>query len=444
MRIVIVGAGAVGSYLAERLSTEGQDVVVIEDDEVVAARLQDEHDILVVRGNGASPAVLQEAGAAKADLVIAVSNNDGANVLACHSAGELGVKRTIARIEDPEMRAALAGLKVDVAIDPGEAAAHELVTLVRQSGVSELVEFGEGRLLLIGAMVPPASPLVGEPLSVLRGRHGSWSWVVAALVRHGLTIVAHGDTVVEAGDHALLMVAAADFERATALIGVRHHDIRRVIVMGSTRVAELAARFLLDEGFDVVQIDEDADRCRKLAERHPRSLVLCDDPTDPTTLRSLQLGETDAVLALTGWDEVNVLACLTAKALGAFTTISRFNRIDYVGLLGGVGIDAAISSRLSAAAAILRYVRRGRIHSVATFSDTDAEAIEFEVDPSSRAAGCALIDLGLPRGSVVGGVIRDGQAFVPGGSFVIEAGDRVIFFALPGAIAATEKLLLPT
>lgn len=443
MRIVIVGAGAVGSYLAERLSTEGQDVVVIEDDEEIAARLQDEHDLLVIRGNGASPTVLQEAGIDKADLLIAVSNSDGANVLACHSAAELGVERTVARIEDPEMREALSGLNVSMAIDPGETAAHELVNLVRQSGVSELVEFGEGRLLLIGATIPPNSPLVGFPLAALRRLHGDWDWVVAALVRHGLTIVAHGDTQVEAGDHVLVMVKAPDLERATDLLGVRHHEIRRVVVMGSTRLAELTARFLLDAGFEVVQVDEDPVRCRKLAERHPKALVLCDDPTDPGALRSLQLGDRDAVLALTGWDEVNVLGCLTAKALGASTTIARFNRIDYVGLLGGVGIDAAISSRLTAAAAILRFVRRGRIHSVATFSDTDAEAIELEVDPDSPAVGLSLQELKMPRGAVIGGVLRNGGTFVPSGTFVIEGGDRVIFFALPGAIPTTEKLLLP-
>lgn len=440
MRIVIVGAGAVGSYLAERLSAEGQDVTVIEADEQLASELQERVDALVITGNGASPAVLEQAKVDRADLLIAVSNSDGANVLACHVAAELGVKRTVARVEDPGMREALASLDVDFVIDPGEAASHELEALVRQSGVSELVEFGEGRLVLVGATVAGSSLLVGRPLAQLRRIDWGWEWVVAALVRHGKTIVAHGDTLVEPGDHVLVMVGAADVERCTELLGVRHHDIRRVIILGSTRLADLTADRMIEAGFETVIIDEDRDRCRKLATRHPKALVLCDDPTNPKTIESLEIGETDALLALTGWDEVNILGCLVGKALGVSTTVSRFNRIEYVALLGGVGVDAAVSSRLIAAGAILRFVRRGRIHSVVTFRDTDAEAIELEVDSGSRAVGRTITELGMPRGAVIGGIIRNGSTFVPRSGSIIADGDTLIVFSLPECIAAVEAL----
>jgi trk system potassium uptake protein len=440
MRIVIVGAGAVGSYLAERLSAEGQDVVVIEDDEERAAELQDRVDALVIPGNGASPAVLEKAGVDRAELLIAVSNSDGANVLACHVAAEMGVKRTVARVEDSGMREALAGLEVDFVIDPGEAASNELVALVRQSGVSELVEFGEGRLTLVGATVTQSAPLTGRTLTQLRSIGWGWEWVVAALVRHGSTIVAHGDTVVEPGDHVLLMVKTEDVERSTELLGVSHHSIRRVIILGSTRLADLTAGHMIEAGFEVVIIDADPDRCRRLATKHSRALVLCDDPTNPRTIESLEIDESDALLALTGWDEVNILGCLVAKALGVSTTVSRFNRIEYVSLLGGAGIDAAVSSRLIAAGAILRFVRRGRIHSVVTFRDTDAEAIELEVDSQSRAVGRTVEALGMPRGAVIGGVVRNGATFVPKGDSTIEPGDRVIVFSMPNCIGTVEVL----
>lgn len=440
MRIVIVGAGAVGSYLAERLSIEGQDVVVIEDDEDRAAELQDRIDALVITGNGASPAILQQAGVDRSDLLIAVSNSDGANVLACHVAAELGVKRTVARVEDPDMREALVGLEVDFVIDPGEAAARELLALVHQSGVSEVVEFGGGALVLVGATIPRTSRLIGWPLAELRANRDDWDWVVAALVRHGETIVAHGDTVIEADDHVLVMVGADDVERATELLGVRHRPVRRVIILGSTRLAEMTARLMLEDGYEVILVDEEAARCRKIAERLAKALVINDDPTDPDTLGSLNLDDRDTVLALTGWDHVNVLGSLVAKALGAATAVARFNRIDYVNLLAGTGIDAAVSSRLIAAGAILRFVRRGRIHSVVTFNDTDAEAIELEVDPGSRSVGRTLHDLGLPRGAVVGGVLRDGTSFVPTGMTVVEPGDRVIVFSMPKCIDEVEHL----
>lgn len=440
MRIVIVGAGAVGSYLAERLSLEGQDVIVIEDDEERAAELQERLDALVITGNGASPAVLQEAGVDRSDLLIAVSNSDGANVLACHVAAELGVKRTVARVEDPDMREALVGLEVDFVIDPGEAAARELLALVHQSGVSEVVEFGGGALVLVGATIPRTSRLVGWPLSELRANRDDWDWIVAALVRHGETVVAHGDTVIEPEDHVLLMVGAGDVERATELLGVGHRPVRRVVILGSTRLAELTAHMMLEDGYEVILIDQDAGRCRKIAERLPKALVINDDPTNPDALASLHMDERDAVLALTGWDEVNVLGSLAAKALGAKTTVARFNRIAYVNLLSGTGIDAAVSSRLIAAGAILRFVRRGRVHSVVTFNDTDAEAIELEVDRSSHAIGKTLHDLAIPRGAVVGGILRAGDAFVPTGATVVAPGDRVIVFSMPGSIADVERL----
>lgn len=440
MRIVIVGAGAVGSYLAERLSAEGQDVVVIEDDEDRAADLQDRIDALVITGNGASPMVLKQAGVDRADLLIAVSNSDGANVLACHVAADLGVKRTVARVEDPDMREAIADLEVDFVIDPGEAAALELGALVRQSGVSELVEFGGGTLTLVGATVPPTSPVATKPLSELRALRSDFDWVVAALVRHGETIVAHGDTKIEAGDHVLIMVNSDDVDRATELLGVRHHMIERVVILGATRLAELTANHLTNEGYEVIVIDEDPTRCRKLAEHQAKTLVICDDPTDPETLRSLNLNENDALLALTGWDEVNILGCLLAKALGASSTVARFNRIEYVGLLQGTGIEAAVSSRLIAAGAILRFVRRGQIHSVVTFKDTDAEAIELEVGKNSPAVGRSLVDLDMPRDAVIGGVLRNGETFVPSGISTIQSGDRVIFFSMPDSIATVEQL----
>ncbi|MDH3250964.1 MAG: Trk system potassium transporter TrkA [Acidimicrobiia bacterium] len=443
MRIVIVGAGAVGSYLAERLSAEGQDVVVIEDDEDRAADLQDRIDALVITGNGASPTILHEAGVDRADLLIAVSNSDGANVLACHVAADLGVKRTVARVEDSDMREAVAGLEVDFVIDPGEAAALELGALVRQSGVSELVEFGGGTLTLVGATIPPTSPVAGKPLNEMRAIQSSFDWVVAALVRHGQTIVAHGDTVIEAGDHVLIMVNSEDVDRATNLLGVRHHVIERVVILGATRLAELTAAHLTSEGYEVIVMDEDPTRCRKLAEHQAKTLVICDDPTDPEALRSLNLDDRDAVLALTGWDEVNILGCLLGKALGASTTVARFNRIEYVSLLQGTGIEAAVSSRLIAAGAILRFVRRGQIHSVVTFKDTDAEAIELEVGNNSPAVGKTLVDLGMPRDAVIGGVLRDGETFVPTGVSTIKSGDRVILFSMPDSITTVEQLFIP-
>ncbi len=169
-------------------------------------------------------------------------------------------------------------------------------------------------------------------------------------------------------------------------------------------------------------------------------LVTCGGLTDPATLRELGLGNHDAVLALSGWDEINIVGCLLAKEIGAALTVTRINNQAVRGLLGDVGIDATVSSRLAAANAILRFVRRGLIHSVATFSDTDAEAIELEVSPNSAAVDKPIVDLGLPAESLIGGVLRDGDAFVPTGHSTIRAGDILIIFSLPSAIQTVERL----
>lgn len=440
MRIIIVGAGAVGSYLAERLSSGGQDVVVIEDNENQAAELQESIDALVLRGNGASVQMLEKAGAAETDLLIAVTSSDGANILSCYTGTQLGAKTTIARIEDGELREGADRLGVDLIIDPSATAAEGLVGIVGLGGASELIEFADGKLVMVGGHVAPNSPITAAPLRDLRMKRAEWGWVVAALVRDGRTIVAHGDTVVRPGDHALLMTTDERADDATRLLGVKRRHIDRVIIVGGTRLAEITADIMAEAGLSVVVIDEESDRCRYLADRHPFALVLNGDPTDPNVLSDLDLGPKDVVMALSGWDEVNLMACLVGKASGAGMAVSRFNRISYVSLLSGHGIDAAVSQRLMAASAILRFVRQGQVEQVATFSDTDAEAIEIEVQATSEAVEKTLMDLDLPVGVIIGGISRDGTTFVPDGSTVVRAGDHIIFFALPRDIAESSAL----
>lgn len=440
VRIIIIGAGAVGSYLAERMSQEGQDVVVVEHDATRAATVQEALDALVLVGNGASRGLLREAGAATADLLIAVSNSDGVNLLACHAAHEMGTRTTVARVEDPALIEGAEDLGANVVIDPGEMAAHEVLDLVGHRGVSDLVEFADGKLMLVGSIMRRDSQLLGRRLADLRRDHDDFDWAVGAIVRHGETMPVRGDTVIREHDHVVLMARTHDLPRAQGLLRRERARLRRVLVMGATRMAELATDMLLTNGFDVVVVDHDEDRCRGLAERHPRALVINGDPTDPAVMADLQLSDDDAVAALSGWDEVNLTASLVAKAMGAGTAISRFHRLSYISLMVGADIDASVSSRLAAASAILHYVRRGRIHSVVTFKDTDSEALDIEVAPGSRAEGQLVMDLDLPTTAVIGGISRDGDAAVPVGSTRIHAGDRLIVLAPAEAIGEIEAL----
>lgn len=440
MRIVIVGAGATGSYLAKKLSMEGQDVVVIENDAERAAEAQAEIDCLVINGNGASEVTLRQAGVGEADLLIAVSSSDAVNVLACAAGTRLGIPRKVARVEDPQLKAEVEALGVDLVIDPGEAAARELHQLASSGDISEKIDFADGKLVLIGAYADPQAPFVGRTLQDLRETVVGWDWLVVAVVRQGETIIARGSTMLEAHDHVLMMARAGHSDNAYKWLGLSSKPAEKVIVLGGTRLGRLTAELLANSGIRTTLIDSDPDRCRSIAEALPNVVTVCGDPTDPKVLRSENISAADTVMALTGWDGDNVLGALAAKALGAHEVIARFTNTDLMMLVSGLGIDATVSSRLSAANEILRFVRRGVIYSVATFSDSDAEAIELEVGPTSPAIGKTLSDLKLPHSLIIGGVQRGDDAFVPRGNTEVQAGDHLIVIALPESIVAAEKL----
>ena len=440
MRIVVIGAGAVGSHLADRLSHEGQDVIVIESDAARAEEVQAEIDCLVIHGNGASHETLVEAGVDRSDLLIAVSSSDAVNVLAAHAAGRLGSARRIARVEDPQLRDEALALGVDLLIDPAETTARELVLLLKQRGVSELIEFADGRLDLIGGFISADAPVAGLTLSELRDRVSGWSWIVVAIVRDGETMIARGSTRVLAGDHVLFMAETDKSAEAFTLLGLHEQPAKKVAILGATRLAERTAIRLCQEGIQTLLVDQEASKVQEISEKIPRLVGVVGDPTDPKLLRSEGIDTADAVLALTGWDEVNIIGCLVAKAVGVPTVVARLHRQDLVRLLAGVGIDTGVSTRLTAAGEILRYVRRGKVHSVVTFQDSDAEAIEVEVSETSPSAGKTLRSLHLPHELIVGGVIRGDEVFVARGDTTIEVGDRLIVIALPKAIHEVELL----
>ncbi|MBU1225651.1 MAG: Trk system potassium transporter TrkA [Actinobacteria bacterium] len=440
MRIIIVGAGAVGYHLAERLALEGQDIVVIEADAEKAAELQSSVDCLVIHGNGASRRVLEEAGIESTGLLIAVTSSDAVNILACQAAAGYQVPRKIARVEDETLLTGHGLEGVDLVIDPSATLARDLVQLVHKGGVSEIVEFADGGLVLLGGHVQPEAPLAGMTLAELRDRVTGWEWIVTAVVRNGETVIARGDTEILVGDHVMVMCTGTHQTEALGLMGLEAHEPGKVMVLGGTRLADLTSRLLAEEGIHTVLIDQDVDRCRSMASESSRLVVVCGDPTDPRVLAAEGIDAVDTVLALSGWDEVNIVGCLVAKALGVAMTVARFHRFEFVGLLAGVGVDAGVSSRLAAANEILRFVRRGRIRSVTTFQDSSAEAIEIEVGGASEAAGRSLREVNLPRSAIVGGIIRDGEAFIPHGDTVVQPADDLILVALPDAIPAVERV----
>ena len=341
---------------------------------------------------------------------------------------------------DPQLKAEVEALGVDLVIDPEAAAARELVALAAGGEVAERVDFAGGELVLIGAYVGEDTAFAGRTLADLRESVDGWDWLVVAVIRGNETIIARGETTLEAHDHVLMMARKESTQPAYEWLGLSSRPAEKVIVLGGTRLAVLTAAMLSEEGIHTTLIERSKGRCRVIAEQHPRVVTVCGNPTDPKLLLAEGVASADTVMALTGWDGENVLGALVAKSLGAREVIARLSNTDLMTLGGSIGIDATISSRLSAANEILRFVRRGAIVSVATFSGSDAEAIELEVGPNSSAIGKTLAELHLPHSLIIGGVQRGKESFVPRGNTRIEVGDHLIVILLPDALATAEKL----
>jgi trk system potassium uptake protein TrkA len=440
MRIVIVGGGADGSHLAERLVAEGEDVAIVESDPARAAHLRDRLDAQVVEGNGARPSVLRRAGVDRAEILFAVSDNDGINVLACQTARSLGLKRTVARIEQSDLHDIVLQSGVEAVIDPRASVAEKLVGLVAHPGLSDYFRFCDGSIVILGGIVSSTSDLVGQSLAEMRDSLEGWDCVIASVIRDDQTLVGRGATVIEAFDKILLVAKADDVARAGMLIGATPEQIDRVIIIGGGRVAELSAAAIRDSRRRVLLIHIDRDRAHAIAERNPKIDVIVADATDPMVLQNLEIGRGDGVLALTRSDAINMLVCLMSDRLGASTTVSRFNRIALFDLMPAVGVTAGVSAKVAAANAVLRFVRRGAIVSAADFMTGGIEALEIEIVDDAPAVNVTIGELGLPDGAVIGAILRSGKAIVPRGSSRFEMGDRVVVLATPDAVGAVERL----
>ncbi len=440
MRIVIVGGGADGSHLAERLVAEGDDVTIIESDANRAAHLRERLDAQVIEGNGASPSILRRAGVERAEILFAVSDDDGTNVLACQTARSLGLKRTVARIEQGELQDIVLQSGVEAVIDPRASVAEKLVGLVAHPGLSDYFLFGDGSIVILGGIVASTSDLVGRSLAEMRRSLDGWDCVIASVVRNHQTLVGRGSTVIEAFDKILLVALAEDVTRASTLIGASPERIDRVIIIGGGRVAELSSAAIRKDGRRVLLIHDERERAFAIAERNPKIDVIVADSTDPTVLQNLEIGQGDAVLALTRSDAINMLACLIADRLGASTTVSRFNRVGLFDLMPAVGVSAGVSAKVAAANAVLRFVRRGAIVSAADFMTGGIEALEIEIVNEAPAIGISIGQLGLPGGAVVGAILRAESPIVPRGSTRFESGDRVVVLSTPDTVGVVERL----
>jgi trk system potassium uptake protein TrkA len=445
MKVIVVGAGQVGFHLAQRLSEEHQDVILVEADPERADNASQHLDVLTVVGNGASISALEEAGVRGARMLLAVTSKDEVNLIACLAAKRLGVEYTMARISNPEYyrRGSVLSreqMGIDLMVNPERECAWETYQLLQSAAATDVAQFAEGRVQLIGLRVQRGAPVLGRTLAELGEQLPEFHYVIAAIVRRGETFVPKGGDVILEDDQIYIVAPTAEIQGIPPLAGHDRFQLRRVMMAGGSDEALYLGELLEDHGVECTILDRDRRRCLELAERLPKSLVLHADATDLELLEMEGVSGIDGYVSATGNDETNLLSSLLAKSVGARKVVSLIHKFEYLRLVPKVGIDAAVSPRLSTVNAILRYVRRGRVMTLASLSGIDAEAIEFQVNANTPVVGNALKDIKFPRDGIVGTIIREQEVIIPRGDDVIRAGDEVIVFAIPSAIPEVAKL----
>ncbi len=449
MHVVIIGAGEVGGYLAERLSAEGLDVVVIEVDPVRAAAIGNDLDVQVINGSGSSPDVLIEAGVKRSDLVAAVTQNDEVNMIASLLAKQYGVETTVVRVEAEGMRGRnaaelLRAVGADVVVDPDAETADEILELVHATGADEVYPMADGQLVVIGAVVAEDAPLAHRTLGEIGESLGDeWNFLFGAISRAGETVIPRGDQVLMPGDHVRVVSRASAKQELLALLGVEGGRAQRVMVLGGGAVGSRVAGRLQDEGVEVILVERDATRAADLANELQRVMVVKGDVTDTELLLEESVGQMDAVVAATGEDSANVLACAFAIAEGAGFTVAVLHRLALLPLVRRFGIDAALSPRTASTNAVLRAVRRDTT-AVATFLEEDSEVDEWVVGAGSQADGATVADLPLPKDILIGAMVRQGQeARIVRGRTELRAGDHVVVFGRPNTLAVVKPVFVP-
>ncbi len=446
MKIVIVGAGEVGFHIAKKLSQENKDVVVVEKDEARARRVGDLLDVQVFTGKGSSPSVLRRTGLASAEILIAVTDSDETNIVACLIAQTLSSNTTrVARLRDPEYRGNQgiidqSGLKIHLMISPEEEVAKSIAVLADTPGASDVLEFAGGRVKLIGIKVEPGSHLDGRQLKDI-ATDSEEKILVAAVYRHEQAIVPRGETRIEEGDTLFLVTLPDVARKILERFGKVHEPTRRALVSGGTRTGECVANRLAAKGIHTKIIEPDLARGEHLAGSLNRVVVLHGEGTDQRLLLEEGVRDVDLFVSAVEDEEENVLTALLAKRLGAKRVVSLVNTMEYVPLASTMGVDVVLSPMLAAVSAILQFVRQGKILSVSTLREELVEAIEFVAMDTSNIVGKPLRKLAVPKGALVGSIVRDGQVIIPNGDTVIEVGDRVVVFALQEAIPKMEKAM---
>ncbi|GFM80343.1 Trk system potassium transport protein TrkA [Pseudomonas cichorii] len=436
MKIIILGAGQVGGTLAEHLASEANDITVVDTDGDRLRDLGDRLDIRTVQGKGSFPTVLRQAGADDADMLVAVTNSDETNMVACQVAYTLFHTPTkIARVRDAAYLTRVElfdndAIPVDVLISPEQVVTNYIKRLVEYPGALQVIDFAEGKAQLVAVRAYYGGPLVGQKLRQLRAHMPNVDTRVAAIFRRDRPITPHGDTVIEADDEVFFIAAKAHIRAVMGEMRRLDESYKRIVIAGGGNIGERLAE-AIESRYQVKIIEMNPARCRHLSETLNSTVVLQGSSSDRDLLMEENIGNTDLFLALTNDDEANIMSSLLAKRMGARKVVTLINNPAYVDLVQGGEIDIAVSPQLATIGTLLTHVRRGDIVSVHSLRRGAAEAIEAVAHgdaKSSKVIGKAIKDIILPHGTTIGAIIRDEEVLIAHDITVIESGDHVILF----------------
>ncbi len=444
MKIIIAGAGAIGFHLAELLTKENQDITLIDTDERVLSHVNRHLDVLTVRGDATSFQVLEQANIKKAKLFIAVTTTEKTNLLAAILAKQQGAKNTIARISNPEHleenhKEKFKQLGVDVLISPQKLAALEIERLLQRASFTDLFEFEDGKISVVGFTLDTTCPLINHSIAYIDSLAEDFNFRGIALLRANDTIIPSGDTILRKGDHLYISTHSCSLEVAMKFVGKQLKTIKNVMIIGGTPLALRTAQ-QLERKYSVTVVMEDEQRAKRFVEQLNKSLVIHADPSNVDALKEEGLEKMDAFIALTPNSETNIITSLMAEEIGVYKTIALVENVNYTRISQNIGIDTIINKKLIAANNIFRFVRKGKVEAIASLHGVDAEIIEFEIHKKNRLLNHPIKDLHFPQKSIIAGIIRGEKSFVPDGDFYFEINDKVIVLALPEAIHQVEEI----
>ena len=443
MKIIIAGAGAVGTHLAKLLSRERQNITLMDDDEERLSTLSSNFDLMTVVASPTSIKGLEDVGARDADLFIAVTPDESRNMTACMLASNLGAKKTVARIDNyeyllPRNKDFFHKLGVDSLIYPEMLAAKEIVSSIRMSWVRQWWEFYGGALILIGTKMREKAEILDVPLYKLGGP--TLPYHIVAIKRGNETLIPRGDDAIRMNDIVYFTTTRKYLPYVRKVTGKEDYvDVRNVMIMGGSRIAVRTAQYVPDY-MQVKIVDNDLNRCNRLTELlDDKTMIINGDGRDMDLLVEEGLKNTDAFVALTGNSETNILACLAAKRMGVSKTVAEVENIDYIGMAESLDIGSVINKKMITASHIYQMMLDADVSNVKCLTFANADVAEFTVKAGSLITKHPVKDLGLPKGMTIGGLIRNGEGIVVMGDTLIQPGDHVVVFCLSMMIKKIEK-----